>query len=151
MLAVLTLALGVAMALVVSVSISDQAFAATQKDENLIKNLTITSTTIDSQTRVVTVKGKVTFAPEVRRAWVGVQVSQVVGRLHTIRGGAERLLRREAGDPRQMTFRFRFSAYEGRFAPGKATAEAGASTYVRSEDTWDSDYLREEVRLRSSH
>jgi len=147
MLVVLALAVGVAMALVVSVSFPKQASAAT--NENLLRNLTITSTTIDTHTKEVTVKGNVTFASGVEKAWVGVHVSQVVGRVHTVEGAEEKAIR---GDKGLVPFTFTFSAWEGRFAPGKATLEGYAATYVRSEGTWDEDDLEPYgVRLVSNH
>lgn len=99
------------------------AFAETAT-EDLVRNFTITSTTIDPQTKVVTVKGPVTCAPEVNRVFVAVELSQVVGRLHTVWGfGQERL----SCDGR-TAFTLRFSAREGRFAPGEATLRGVAGT-----------------------
>jgi len=125
------------------------AFAAVAR-EDIVRNLTITQTTIDPQTKVVTVKGKVRCADAVNRAFVGVQVSQVVGRLHTVRGFGEKSLLCNDGGPTPFTLRL--SASEGRFAPGKATLRAftGACTGNEFEGQCDSDRLSKEVRLATS-
>jgi hypothetical protein len=121
------------------------AFAATAK-EDIVRNFTITSTTIDPQTKVATVKGKVTCASEVNRAFVAVELSQVVGRLHTVRGfGQERL-----SCDGKTSFTLRFSAEEGRFGPGEATLRGFAGACIGREFEGQCDFDRTgrmEVRL----
>jgi hypothetical protein len=125
------------------------AFAAVAK-EDIVRNLTITQTTIDPQTKVVTVKGRVRCADAVNRAFVEVSVSQVVGRLHTVRGERFKALLCEDGGPTPFTLRF--SASEGRFAPGGATLRAltGACIGREFDSRCDFDRLTKEVRLTRS-
>lgn len=112
---------------------------------------TITRTTIDPQTKVGTVKGKVRCADAVERAYVEVNVSQVVGRLHTVRGFGWKTLSCKDGGPTPFTSRF--SADEGRFAPGEATLRAFTGACIgrgEFESRCDSERLSKEVRLTTS-
>jgi hypothetical protein len=83
-------------------------------------DVVVTSTSVNARTGLVTVSGEVTC--EVDFDWVGadVEVLQVVGRLHTLRGWgwAETggCLAADGMAPFTMTF----YADSGRFAPGKA-------------------------------
>ena len=123
------------------------AFAAVES-EDLMRNLTITSTTIDPQTKAVTVKGAVTCSQETTFAFVGVEVSQVVGRLHTVSGFAfERFRPCEGRTP----FTFRLRADEGRFAPGEAKVRLFADGCSRVHERCDSDRLSEQVMLTPTH
>lgn len=119
------------MAVVVAVVVAVAPAFAVVAREDIVRNLTITQTTIDPQTKVATVKGKVRCANAVNRAFVEVQVGQVVGRLHTVRGSGFKSLLCEDGEPTPFTLKF--SANQGRFAPGEATLRAFAGACIGSE------------------
>lgn len=121
------------------------AFAATDK-EDLVRNLDFTSTTIDPQTKVATLKGTVTCASEANRVFVAAELSQVVGRLHTVSGFGQARLSCDG----RTNFTLRVSADEGRFAPGEATLRGFAGTCIGGEFEGRCDFDRTgrmEVRL----
>lgn len=162
MLVALALAVGMAVTLLGILSIQESAFGATASEErqgepefvlreNLLRSLTVTSTTINPQTKDVSVKGHVTFAPAVKRAWGEVYMEQDVGRVATVYGWSELGLKREDGN--KVAFTTTFPAFEGRFSGGKATMWLYAYTYFEREGVvyWDEDFLDEvEVQLRTS-
>jgi hypothetical protein len=111
-------ALLLAFSLVASLAASTASAA-----EPSVRDLVIRSVTLNPQTKVTTVKGAVTC----RRGdflSVDVEVSQTVGRLHTVsaRGGKDL-----ACDGRTQ-FTLRLRNVEGRLGPGDATVDAGAFT-----------------------
>jgi len=119
------------------------AFAQVDR-EDLVRNLTITSITIDPQTKVVTVKGTITCSEETTFAFVGAEVSQVVGRLHTVRGFDFERLRPCEG---RTSFTLRIRADDGRFAPGEANVLLIAQGCSREFERCDTDRLSGPVRL----
>jgi hypothetical protein len=123
------------------------AFAQVDR-EDLVRDLTITSTTIDPQTKVVTVEGTVRCSQVTNFAFVGAEVSQVVGRLHTVRGFDFERFRPCEG---RTFFTLRIAADEGRFGPGEATVRVFADACSRELQQCDSDRLSEQVRLTTTH
>jgi hypothetical protein len=101
------------------------ALAATTASavEPSVRNLVIRSVTIDPQTKVATVKGAVTCT---RGDFleVGVEVSQTVGRLHTVRANRTK----EVACDGRVRFTLRLRNVEGRLGPGDANVEASAFT-----------------------
>ena len=90
-----------------------------------VNNLVVRSVTIDPQTKVATAKGAVTCTGA-RRAYVGVEVIQTVGRVHSAYAAGEKRL---DCDGRER-FTIKLINYQGRLGPGEATvgaiAEAGS-------------------------
>jgi hypothetical protein len=113
--------------------------------EGIVRNLTPTSVSIDPQTKVVTVEATVRCASEVNRAFVDVEVSQVVGHLHTLNGFASARLACDGRTP----FTLRVRAEEGFFTPGQARVFAFARACLGRGlfERCDSDRLSQEVRL----
>ncbi len=123
------------------------AFGQVVDKEDIVRNLTITSVSIDPQTKVVTVKGTVSCAPEVSRsARVAVEVSQDVGRLNTVSGYDQERLR---GCEGRTPFTLKVRAEEGFFTPGDAKVRAFAGACIgRGEfGGCDVDRLSKEVQL----
>jgi hypothetical protein len=121
------------------------AFGQVVDKEDIVRNFTITSVSIDPQTKVVTVEGTVRCAPEVNRAFVDVEVSQVVGHLHTVRGFAFARLSCDGRTP----FTLRVRAEEGFFTPGEAKVRAFAGACIGGGEfgRCDFDRLSKEVQL----
>lgn len=104
--------------------------------EPIIRNLVIRSVTINPQTKVATVKGAVTCA---RGDFldVDVEVSQTVGRLHTVRADGFKEL---ACDGR-VRFTLRLRNVEGRLGPGDARVDAFAFT-CNPDECFGTDFTR---------
>jgi hypothetical protein len=104
--------------------------------EPSIRNLVIRSVTLNPQTKVATVKGAVTCA---RGDFldVDVEVSQTVGRLHTVRAVGGKDL---ACDGR-VSFTLRLRNVEGRLGPGDARVEAFAFT-CNPDDCFGTEFNR---------
>jgi hypothetical protein len=83
---------------------------------------------LDPQTKVATVKGGVTCTGA-NRATVFVDVSQTVGRFHTVRASGDKDV---ACDDR-VRFSLRLSNDEGRLGPGDAEVDSIAFTCTRNE------------------
>lgn len=106
--------------------------AASASEVN-VRDLVIRSITIDPQTKVATAKGAVTCTGA-RRATVYVEVSQTVGRLHTVYAAGQK---RIDCDGRER-FSIRLTNYQGRLGPGEATVRAEAFAFAR----FDYDFAR---------
>jgi hypothetical protein len=91
--------------------------------EPSVRNLVIRSVTLNPQTKVATVKGAVTCSRGDFLS-VDVEVSQTVGRLHTVRASGDKDL---ACDGRAR-FTLRLRNDEGQLGPGDANVDAFAFT-----------------------
>jgi hypothetical protein len=89
-------------------------------------DVTITSTSVNARTGLVSISGEVTC--EVDFDYVGVQVelAQVVGRLNTLRGWGAADLGGCLATAGTASFTTSFYADSGRFAPGKAKVAVSA-------------------------
>jgi hypothetical protein len=121
-LVVLTLAL----MLVWSVLAATLLAPAASASEVNVRDLVIRSITLDPQTKVATARGAVTCTGA-SRAFVGVEVSQTVGRLHTVYAYGDK---RIDCDGRER-FSIRLTNAQGRLGPGEATVQAGAEAFTR--------------------
>jgi hypothetical protein len=92
-----------------------------------VRNLVIRSITINPQTKVATAKGEVTCTRG-DELELFVDVSQTVGRLHSVRAAGDKDL---ACDGR-VGFTIRLRNLEGRLGPGDANVDAGAFTCNRT-------------------
>ncbi len=86
-----------------------------------LDGITVTSTTIDSKTKELTVSGTVTCS-EPLSVFVEASVRQDVGRFNTVQGFGGTEVACEGETP----FSFTVSTFEGRFGGGSATVDAGA-------------------------
>jgi hypothetical protein len=116
-------ALLVALALVASLAASTASAI-----EPSVRNLVIRSITVDPQTKVATAKGAVTCTGG-NEATVFVDVSQTVGRLHTVTASGSK----DVACDGRVNFRLRLRNEVGRLGPGDATVEAFALTCTRDE------------------
>jgi hypothetical protein len=122
------LAVMVAFALLLAFSFV-AALAATTASavEPSVRNLVIRSVTLNPQTKVATVKGAVTCTGT-RRLDVFVDVSQTVGRLHTVSAVGDK----EVACDGRVGFTLRLRNVEGRLGPGDARVVADAFTCTRT-------------------
>jgi hypothetical protein len=111
------------------------ALAATTS-ENLLKNLTIASTTVDPEAKMVTVEGTVSCTPKVARAYVAVGLKQTVGSAHKTEAFHEKRLRPCDG---RTPFSLQLTAEEQFIIPGKATLRGFAGTCLRADGRCDFD------------
>jgi hypothetical protein len=83
-------------------------------------DVAVTSTSVNAKTGLVTVTGEVTCEVDFDYVGANVEVSQVVGRLHTLRGWGWADTDGCAAAAGRIPFTMSFYADSGRFAPGKA-------------------------------
>jgi hypothetical protein len=83
-------------------------------------DVTVTSASVNAKTGLVTVAGSVTCEVDFDYVGANVEVSQVVGRLHTLRGWGGVDTGACLAAAGKTTFKMSFYADSGRFAPGKA-------------------------------
>jgi hypothetical protein len=83
-------------------------------------DVTVTSTSVNAKTGLVTVAGSVTCEVDFDYVSANVEVSQVVGRLHTLRGWGGADTGGCLAADGKTSFTMSFYADSGRFAPGKA-------------------------------
>jgi hypothetical protein len=104
------------------------AVPAVSAAEIRVSNLVIKSITTNPQTKVATARGTVrcTGAESVV---VFVDVSQTVGRLHTVSAGGEKELNCNG----TVNFSLKLRNFEGRLGPGDANVEAFAFACNRNE------------------
>ena len=118
----------VAFALLLAFSlVASLAASSASAADPSVRDLVIRSITINSQTKVTTVRGAVTC----RRAddlEVFVDVSQTVGRLHTVRASGDK----EVDCDGRVSFTIRLRNLEGRLGPGDARVDADAFTCNRT-------------------
>jgi hypothetical protein len=91
-----------------------------------VNDLVVRSVAVDPQTKVATAKGAVTCTGA-RRAYVGVDVIQTVGRVHSAEAYGQK---RIACDGR-VRFSIGLTNYQGRLGPGDATVDAFAEAGSR--------------------
>jgi hypothetical protein len=101
-----------------------------------VRDLVIRSITINPQTKVATARGAVTCT-RADTLDVFVDVTQTVGRLHTVRAAGDKGV---ACDGR-VQFKIRLRNLEGRLGPGDARVDAGAFTCTR-EACFGDDFTR---------
>jgi len=83
-------------------------------------DVAITSVSVNARTGKVSVAGKVTCEVDFDHVGSNVEVTQVVGRLNTLRGWGWADVDGCAAAPGTASFTMSFYAGSGRFAPGKA-------------------------------
>lgn len=91
-----------------------------------VSNLVVTSVTINPQTKVATAKGALTCTGA-RRAYLGVEAIQTVGRVHSAYAAGDKRL---DCDGRER-FSVKLTNYQGRLGPGEATVQAYAEAGSR--------------------
>ena len=118
-----------AMAFAMLWSVLAAAFVApsASASEPVVSDLVVRSITVDPQTKVATVKGAVTCTGA-NRLYLEVEVSQTVGRMHTVYAYAQKRL--ECDGERQR-FSMRLINYQGRLGAGEATVRAFAGACTR--------------------
>jgi hypothetical protein len=112
--------------------------------EPVVSDLVIRSITIDPQTKVATVRGAVTCTGA-NRLFVDVEVSQTVGRLHTVYAYASKRLECDGRE----RFSMRLTNYQGRLGPGEATVRAFAGACTR--EACDSARFNEVMRVTTAN
>jgi hypothetical protein len=112
--------------------------------EPVVSDLVVRSITIDPQTKVATVRGAVTCRGA-NRVFVAVEVSQTVGRLHTVYAYAQTRLECDGRE----SFSLRLTNYQGRLGPGEAQVRAVAGVCTR--DGCDSARFREVMRVTTAN
>ena len=138
------LALAMALALLWSLVVATMT-PAVSASELVVSNLTITSVTVDPQTKVATVKGAVTCSGA-KRAGVFVGVSQTVGRLHTVSAGGEKRLDCDG----RVRFTLKLTNFEGHLGPGEATVRAEAFACSRQAEACDFARFTEVMRVTNA-
>jgi hypothetical protein len=130
-----------AMAFAMLWSVLAAAFVApsASASEPVVSDLVVRSITVDPQTKVATLRGAVTCTGA-NRAYFYVEVSQTVGRLHTVNAYAEKRLECDGRE----RFSLRLTNYQGRLGPGEAKvmAFAGACTRGACDDARFSKTMR---------
>jgi hypothetical protein len=156
--------LSVPFALVLALAVSGVAVADTtpggEGSEGGL-DVAITSVSVNARTGLVTVSGEVTCEVDFDYVGADVNVSQLVGRLFTIRGWGGASPDGCAAADGSVSFITSFYAESGRFAPGRATVQVYA--YGEGgcfEDPETGDYMCENsgwashgptpIRLRSA-
>jgi len=91
-----------------------------------VSNLVVRSITVDPQTKVATAKGALTCTGA-RRAYVGVEAIQTVGRVHSAYAAGEKRLDCDG----RNRFSIKLVNYQGRLGPGEATVGASAEAFSR--------------------
>ena len=100
--------------------------AASARGGVSVSNLVVSSVTVDPQNKLATARGAVTCT-RARRAYVGIEVIQTVGRVHSARAYSEK---RIVCDGR-VRFSIGLTNYEGRLGPGDATVNGHAEAFSR--------------------
>jgi len=98
-----------------------------------VSNLVVKSVTIDQQTKVATAKGAVTVTGA-KRAYVGVQVIQTVGRVHSARAFGEKMITTD--DSYRDHFTIKLINEQGRLGPGDANVRSYSEAYTRNGYDW---------------
>ena len=111
-----------------------------------VSNLVVKSVSVDPQTKVATVKGAVTVTGA-KRAYVGVEVVQTVGRVHTTYAYGEKTIATD-GSYRD-TFTIKLSNEQGRLGPGDATVRSYSE--AGSRHGWDYAYFAKTMRVSNAH
>jgi hypothetical protein len=125
-----------AFALLLAFSLVTALAATASAAEPRVRNLVIRSITLNPQTKVATVRGAVTCTGS-DELDVFVDVSQTVGRLHTVRAAGDKVV---ACDGR-ASFTIRLRNLDGRLGPGDARVDAGA--FACNEDgCFGTDFIR---------
>ena len=88
--------------------------------------MVVRSVTVDPQTKLATARGAFTCTGA-KRAFVGVEVIQTVGRIHSADAFAEKRL---VCDGRRK-FKVELTNFEGRLGPGDATVFGYAEAFTR--------------------
>ena len=91
-----------------------------------VSNLVVRSVTVDPQTKLATAKGAVTCTGA-RRAYVGVEVIQTVGRVHSAEAFGQKRIECDG----RVRFTIGLTNYHGRLGPGDATVDAFAEAGSR--------------------
>ena len=145
-LSVLALMAAVGMLLSALVSVTLASPTANAYGTVKVSNLVVKSVTIDPQTKVATVKGAVTVTGA-KRAYVGVEVVQTVGRVHTTYAYGEKMIATDGSyrDP----FTIKLSNEQGRLGSGDATVRSYSE--AGSRHGWDYAYFTKTMRVSNAH
>jgi hypothetical protein len=100
--------------------------AASARGGVSVSNLVVSSVTVDPQTKLATARGAV-MCTGARRAYVGIEVIQTVGRVHSAQAYGDK---RIVCDGR-VRFSIGLTNYEGRLGPGDATVNGYAEAFSR--------------------
>ena len=135
--AIVLAAMAAALALLLGFSlVASLAAPAVGASETSVRNLVIRSITLDPVTKVATVRGAVTCTGG-ESVEVFVDVSQTVGRLHTVSAFGDKELDCDG----RVRFSLRLRNEEGRLGPGNADVDAIAFT-CGDEACFDTDFSR---------
>jgi hypothetical protein len=117
-----------AMAFAMLWSVVAAAFLApmASASEPVVSDLVITSVTIDPKTKVATVRGAVTCTGA-NRGFLYIEVSQTVGRLHTVYAYAQKRLECDGRERFSLTL----TNAQGRLGTGEAEVRAFAQACTR--------------------
>lgn len=137
---VLTLAFALLWSLLAATLVAPAANAS----EVNVSNLVIKSVTIDPQTKVATARGAVKCTGA-GRAYIGVEVSQTVGRLHTVYAFGQKRIDCDG----RKSFTIRLTNEQGRLGPGEARVRSYAEAFTR----FDYDFARfsKVMRVTNAH
>jgi hypothetical protein len=148
------LLIGVVAPLVLALGVATPAFADTtgggggQADLGL-DGIAITSATVTARTGIATVSGTITCSQDLNGAFVFVELDQVVGRFHTLRGYGGTPVDCAAADG-SASWSVTIQPDQGKFANGRATIGASAEIDLCGEDDCVFDFASvgpETIRL----
>lgn len=106
--------------------VASLAAPAVSASETSVRNLVIRSITVDPKTKVATVRGAVTCTGG-ESVEVFVDVSQTVGRLHTVSAFGDKELDCDG----RVRFSLRLRNEEGRLGPGDADVDANEGALLQ--------------------
>ncbi len=135
-----------AMAFALLWSVLAAAFLAptASASEPFVSDLVVRSVTVDPQTKVATVRGAVTCTGA-NRAYLYIEVSQTVGRLHTVYAYAEKRLECDGRE----RFSLELTNAQGRLGPGEAKVMAFAGACTR--EACDSARFSKTMRITNAN
>ena len=134
------LLVGVALFMATSIAVSAlPALAAVPR----VHDMVIRSVTIDPQTKVATARGAVTCTG-VARATVFVDVSQTMGRLHTVTAQGDKDIDCDG----RVSFSVRLTNVEGRLGAGDARVRA--DTFTCTQDAFYDDDFKRTIRVTNA-
>jgi hypothetical protein len=113
--------------------------------------IAITHGSVNARTGIATVSGTIDCSQDLIGAYVSVELDQVVGRFHTLRGYGDTAVDCLATDG-SATWTTTIQPDQGKFANGRATASAFAGIDVCTEDDCLSDGVKlGPVAIRLGH
>ncbi len=109
----------------------------------VVSDLVVRSVTVDPQTKVATVRGAVTCTGA--RGYLYIEVSQTVGRLHTVYAYAQKRLECDGRE----RFSLELTNAQGRLGPGEAKVMAFAGACTR--EACDSARFSKTMRITNAN